>query len=115
MPKKQTHDLVQGTLDMLILRVLQNESLHGYSIVRRIQEACDGKLRIEEGSLYPALHRMERRGWLLAEWGVSESNRRAKYYRLSAAGRKQLKLEMDRWHDAVTAISQVLHPSPAEG
>ena len=108
-------DLMQGTLDMLVLKVLQSEPLHGYAIARRIQEACDDYLRVEEGSLYPALHRMERRGWLEAEWGLSESNRKAKYYRLSPAGRKQLRAEIARWDRVVEAISKVLNPLPAEG
>ena len=108
-------DLVQGTLDMLVLKALEEGALHGYAIARRIQEASSEYLRVEEGSLYPALHRMERRGWIEAEWGLSEANRKAKYYRLSAAGRRQLKAEIDRWNRLVEAISGVLNLLPAEG
>lgn len=110
MGKKSTQaDMVQGTLDMLVLRALQDESLHGYSIARFIQSASSDHLRVEEGSLYPALHRMERRGWLTSEWGLSESNRRAKFYRLTPSGRKQLRLEVAKWNRMVTAIEGVLN------
>ena len=102
-------ELVQGTLDMLVLRVLQGKTLHGYAIVRLIQSASEDHLKVEEGSLYPALHRMERRGWIESEWGRSETNRRAKYYRLTAAGKKQLKTEVARWHRMVAAIDAVLN------
>ena len=80
-------EFVQGTLDMLILKTLADGPLHGYAIANRIQKASDELLKVEEGSLYPALHRMERRGWIEAQWGLSETNRKAKYYRLTAAGR----------------------------
>lgn len=105
---EQKVELVQGTLDMLILKTLSGGAKHGYAIVRRIQDASLGLLRIEEGSLYPALHRMQRRGWLASEWGVSESNRKAKYYRLTPAGREQLEREIATWNRLVEAISQVL-------
>lgn len=105
---EQKVELVQGTLDMLILKTLSDGAKHGYAIVRRIQDASSGLLRVEEGSLYPALHRMQRRGWLLAEWGLSESNRKAKYYRLTPAGREQLELEIAAWNRLTEAISQVL-------
>lgn len=108
-------DLVQGTLDMLVLKTLEEGALHGYAIARRIQRASNDCLRVEEGSLYPALHRMERRGWIEAEWGLSETNRKAKYYRLSPAGRKQLKAEIAEWNLLVEAISGVLNFLPAEG
>ena len=108
-------ELVQGTLDMLVLKALEDGPLHGYAIARRIQQASNQFLRVEEGSLYPALHRMERRGWIAAEWGLSEMNRKAKYYRLSAAGRRQLKTEIARWNRLVEAISSVINPLPAEG
>ena len=107
-------DLVQGTLDMLVLKALEEGPLHGYAVARRIQEASSDCLRVEEGSLYPALHRMERRGWIEAEWGLSEANRKAKYYRLSPAGRQQLKAEIDRWNRLVEAIAGVLNLLPAE-
>ena len=108
-------DLVQGTLDMLVLKTLEEGALHGYAIARRIQKASNDFLRVEEGSLYPALHRMERRGWIEAEWGLSETNRKAKYYRLSPAGRRQLKAEIAKWNRLVGAISGVLNFLPAEG
>ena len=108
MAKQTQPDLVQGTLDMLVLRVLQDEAQHGFAIARRIKQWSSDHLKVEEGSLYPALHRMERRGWISAHWGTSENNRRAKFYRITPAGRKQLKVEIDRWHRMVTAISGVL-------
>ena len=108
-------ELVQGTLDMLVLKALEDGPLHGYAVARRIQQASHQFLRVEEGSLYPALHRMERRGWIAAEWGLSETNRKAKYYRLSAAGRRQLKTEVAKWNRLVEAISSVINPMPAEG
>jgi transcriptional regulator len=108
-------DLVQGTLDMLVLKVLEGRALHGYAIARRIQQSSNDYLRVEEGSLYPALHRMERRGWIEAEWGLSETNRKAKYYRLTPAGRKRLEAEIAQWSRSVAAISGVLNVLPAEG
>ena len=111
----QKPDLVQGTLDMLVLKALQEGALHGYSIARQIQRASNDYLRVEEGSLYPALHRMERRGWIEAEWGLSETNRKAKYYRLNSAGRKQLKAEVAKWNRLVEAMANVLNPLPSEG
>jgi PadR family transcriptional regulator PadR len=108
-------DLVQGTLDMLVLKTLEEGALHGYAIARRIQEASRDCLRVEEGSLYPALHRMERRGWIEAEWGLSETNRKAKYYRLRPAGQAQLKAEIAKWNRLVEGISGVLSLLPAGG
>lgn len=108
MNKNLQVDLVQGTLDMLVLRALKNNVLHGFAIARAIQEASNEHLKIEEGSLYPALHRMERRGWIESEWGLSESNRRAKFYRLTSVGAKQFKAEVARWNQMVEAISNVL-------
>ena len=112
---KDKPDLVQGTLDMLVLKSLERGALHGYAIARCIQRTSNDYLRVEEGSLYPALHRMERRGWLEAEWGLSETNRKAKYYRLNSAGRNQLQTEVARWNRLVEAIRGVLNPLPAEG
>jgi transcriptional regulator len=110
--KKQ--ELVQGTLDMLILKTLAGGPMHGYAIARRIQQATSELLKVEEGSLYPALHRMERRGWIEAYWGLSETNRRAKYYGLTAAGRAQLKAEVTAWNRFVEAVAGVLGISPSE-
>jgi PadR family transcriptional regulator len=107
-------ELVQGTLDMLVLRTLRSGSLHGYAIANRIQQQSDGFLQVEEGSLYPALHRMERRGWISAEWGLSESRRKAKFYELTAAGREQLKAKAKTWNRLVAAISGVMGTRPAQ-
>ena len=101
-------ELLQGTLDMLILKSLSTGSLHGYDIVTRIQQMSDDVLTIQEGSLYPALHRMEERGQIEAEWGLSENNRKAKFYKLTKAGRKQLESEASDWSRLSTAISRVM-------
>ena len=108
------NEIVQGTLDMLILKTLSSGPLHGYAVANRIQQASDDFLKVEEGSLYPALHRMERRGWIDAEWGLSESNRKAKYYRLTAAGRAQLRVAARNWTRVVEAIAGVMGNRPAE-
>jgi transcriptional regulator len=101
-------DLLQGTLDMLILKTLTRGQLHGYAIAEFIQATSDDALRVEEGALYPALHRLELRGLLASEWGLSENNRRAKYYRLTAAGRKQLAHETEHWGRMAAAIGRIL-------
>lgn len=110
----EKNELVQGTLDMLILKTLSTGPMHGYGIANRIQQASADVLKVEEGSLYPALHRMERRGWIEAEWGLSESNRKAKYYRLTAAGRAQLRVAAKNWTRAMEAIAAVMG-SPTRG
>jgi len=110
--KREKTDLVQGTLDMLILKSLEGGPKHGYAIARRIQQRSEGFLQVEEGSLYPALHRIERRGWIEAEWGLSETKRRAKYYRLTKAGRAQLKAEVTAWNRLVDAIGRVIDICP---
>jgi len=102
-------DLLPGTLDMLVLETLTVGEMHGYAIVRHIQTRSADVLQVEEGSLYPALHRMHARGLIQAKWGVSESNRRAKFYALTAAGRKRLKREERAWQDISGAIAKVLH------
>lgn len=107
-------EVVQGTLDMLILKTLGGGPLHGYAISRRIQQASDDLLKVEEGSLYPALHRMERRGWIEAEWGLSEAKRKAKYYRLTATGRAELKSAAKNWSRVVAAIAGVMGTRTAE-
>jgi transcriptional regulator len=101
-------DLLQGTLELLILKTLARDSMHGYGIAQRIHAAVDDVLKIEDGSLYPALYRMEERGWVKAEWGVSENNRRAKFYKLTSAGRKQLAAEAANWKRVSKAISRIL-------
>ena len=104
-------ELVQGTLDMLILKTLSRGAMHGYGIAQRVQQTSEEVLRIEEGSLYPALHRLELDGMIDSEWGQSENNRRAKYYRLTAAGRKQLTKEANRWRVLMQAIARVMEAS----
>jgi PadR family transcriptional regulator PadR len=101
-------DLPQGTLDLLILKTLALGPQHGWAISQRVQQISRDVLRIQEGSLYPALHRLERRGWLKARWGASENNRRAKYYELTAAGRKQLETEKSAWRKLTVAVAHVL-------
>jgi transcriptional regulator len=108
MPRPPTPDLLPGTLDMLILRTLQGEAMHGWAISERIQQVSDDVLQVNQGSLYPALHRLEHRGWISSEWAVSELGRRAKYYTLTAAGRKQLAIEADGWARMSTAIGRVM-------
>lgn len=101
-------ELLQGTLDLLVLRVLNAGPMHGFGIAQKIHLLSADALRVEEGSLYPALYRMERKAWIEAEWGVSENNRRAKFYRLTKAGRKQLTVEQATWERLTSAVSQVL-------
>jgi transcriptional regulator len=105
---EQRIDLPQGTLDLLILRTLVLEPRHGWGISERIQQVSRDALRVQQGSLYPALHRLERRGWIEARWGASENNRRAKYYELTRSGRKQLEAESDTWRKLTTAGGYVL-------
>jgi PadR family transcriptional regulator PadR len=105
-------DRLHGTLDALVLKTLSWGPRHGYAIARWLEDTTDEAIQIEEGSLYPALYRMERRGWIEAEWGTSEIGRKAKIYRLTVAGRRQLKLEMSEWTQFAHAVSRVLVPSP---
>jgi PadR family transcriptional regulator, regulatory protein PadR len=104
-------DLPQGTLDLLILKALSLEPMHGWGISERIHQVSRETLQIPQGSLYPALHRLERRGWIGASWGASENNRRAKYYELTRAGRKQLEAEAQDWQRLTTAVALVLRMS----
>jgi transcriptional regulator len=101
-------ELPQGTLDLLILRTLSLGSQHGWAISERVQQVSSDVLQIQQGSLYPALHRLERRGWIKAKWGTSDNNRRAKYYELTAAGKKQLAVETDSWLKLTAAVTQIL-------
>ena len=104
-----THiDLPQGTLDLLILKTINLQPMHGWAISERIQQISKEVLQVQQGSLYPALHRLERRGWIKARWGASENNRRAKYYELTRAGRKQLETEQESWQKLTTAVAQIL-------
>jgi PadR family transcriptional regulator PadR len=104
---KAKTDVLQGTLDMLVLRTLTREAMHGYGIAVRIQQVSE-VLRVEEGSLYPALHRLEQTGWIKSSWGTSENNRKAKFYRLTAAGRKQLAEEEQNWTRLTEGVARVL-------
>ena len=109
-------DLMQGTLDMLLLKGLSWRPMHGFGIVRWLESATSGALQVDEGSLYPALHRMTERGWLTAQWGLSVNNRRAKYYTITAAGRRQLRAESVSWGRFIEAVAEVMSaPRPAEG
>ena len=105
---KEPPDLLQGTLDLLILKSLQNEPMHGFGIAVRIGQMSRDMLTVEQGSLYPALYRLEDQGWIKAEWGVSDNNRKAKFYSLTATGRKQLQVEQQDWAKLSTAINFVL-------
>jgi transcriptional regulator len=107
MPKS---DMLQGTLDMLILRTLVVGAAHGHSIAHAIEMGSDDILQVEHGSLYPALYRLEDRGWIASFWGTSENNRRAKYYRLTRAGRRHLAVETSRWERLVNGITRILRP-----
>jgi transcriptional regulator len=111
MSRQRDPDLLQGTLDLLILRTLDLGSRHGWSIARRIQEMSRDVLRVNQGSLYPALYRLEDRGWITPEWGISDEGRRAKFYRLTAAGRRQLVEETRLWRAFATAVDLVLEGS----
>lgn len=107
--RTHTNDRLKGTLDLLVLKTLASQGrMHGYAITLRIEEISENVLRLEEGSLYPALHRMTQAGWLRSEWGVSESNRRARYYSITAAGRKQLAEETQQWSQLTSAVARVL-------
>ena len=106
-------DLLRGTLDLLILQTLSNEPNHGLGVARRVEQITQGGFLVNPGSLFPALHRLEERGWLKSEWGLSETNRKAKYYRLTSAGRRQLKAETANWNRVAVAIGRALRP--AEG
>ncbi|HEX4169896.1 MAG TPA: PadR family transcriptional regulator [Bryobacteraceae bacterium] len=110
-PYKDRIEVMQGTLDMLVLRTLQWGPQHGHGIGQAIRASSEDVLQIEHGSLYPALHRLERQGWLRAEWKPSEANRRAKYYSLTAAGKKQLAAEESKWQNLVATIARVMKPA----
>lgn len=107
-------ELLPGTLDMLILKAVSLGPQHGYGVLLRIQQVSDGRLQIEQGALYPALYRLEHQGMLRSEWGTSENNRRAKYYRLTAAGRRRLRVEAQGWQKTVAAMASVLSARPEE-
>jgi transcriptional regulator len=102
-------DVLQGSLDLLVLKTLSRGKQHGYGIVVHIQTVTSDALRVEEGSLYPALHRMEQDGWISSEWGVTENHRKAKYYQITAAGRRQLAAEEKKWHNVTSAVASLLN------
>ena len=104
-------DLLAGTLDMLILRMLRGGPMHGLEIAQRIERQSDDVLLVEQGSLYPALHRLEARGWIAADWGTTPGNRRARYYRLTRTGRARLRAEASRWEALVRAVARVMRPT----
>ena len=115
MPRRESpleSEMLQGTLDMLVLRTLVLGAAHGHTIAHAIERGSEDVLQIEHGSLYPALHRLEDRGWIASFWGTSENNRKAKYYRLTPAGRKQLAAQTSRWEQIVKAIGRNLNPAP---
>jgi PadR family transcriptional regulator len=101
-------DLMQGTLELLILKTLSRQQMHGYGIAQLIHKAVDDVLKVEDGSLYPALYRMEERGWITSQWGLSENNRRAKFYKLTRVGRRQLAAQSDNWERVSRAVIRVL-------
>lgn len=107
-------ELLQGTLDMLILKAISLGPLHGYGVLLRIQQISKERLEIQQGSLYPALYRLEHQGWIKSEWGESENNRRARYYRLTAAGKRQLRSETDRWNQMSAVVAGILQTTPEE-
>jgi PadR family transcriptional regulator len=115
MPKRGTPpleaDLLQGTLDLLILQTLAPGPAHGHTIAHVIERRSDDVLQVEYGSLYPALHRLEDRGWVSSDWGTSENNRRARFYRLTAAGRRRLTTQASRWEELVRAVNRILRPT----
>ncbi len=106
--KKSKSDLLQGTLDLLILKTLALGPMHGWGVSQRIQQISEDVLQINQGSLYPALHRLEQQNWIRAEWGVSDNNRRAKYYRLTEEGQKQLREETENWERLSSAVASIL-------
>jgi PadR family transcriptional regulator PadR len=112
--ERQRVELLQGTLDLLILRTLRTGPAHGHSIAKTIERGSHDVLQVEQGSLYPALHRLIKRGWIGFDEGTSENNRRAKYYRLTVKGRKQLELETNKWNMLARAIARILRPTPQE-
>src|SRR5262247_4321492 len=112
--KDEPIDMLQGTLDLLILRTLLFGPIHGHAIAKSIEQTSQDVLRVDHGSLYPALQRLERRGWVSAKWGTSENNRRAKYYRLTKAGKKQLLDETSKWERLNAAIARIMKPAREE-
>lgn len=117
MPKRGTtpiqEEMLQGTLDVLILKTLVGGPAHGHTIAQVIERQSDDMLQVQHGSLYPALHRLEDRGWIASSWGISDNNRRARFYRLTTAGRRQLTAQTSRWEELVRAVNRILKPAGA--
>ena len=114
MGKEAPLDLLQGTLDMLVLKAVSLGPLHGYGVLLRIQQISQNRLEIQQGSLYPALYRLEHEGWIAGEWGQSENNRRARFYKLTAAGRRRLEQETNRWNEFAGVVAAILHAGAEE-
>ena len=114
MAKNTAVDLLQGTLDMLVLKAVSLGPLHGYGVLLRIQQISQDRLEVQQGSLYPALYRLEHEGWIAGEWGQSENKRRARYYRLTAAGRRRLEAETRKWHEFAEVIGVILNTAAGE-
>jgi transcriptional regulator len=115
MKKSQEVDLLQGTLDMLVLKAVSLGPLHGYGVLLRIQQISGNRLEVQQGSLYPALYRLEHEGWIAGEWGQSENNRRARYYSLTAAGRRRLETETKKWNEFAGVVGAILNAVGTEG
>src|SRR5579872_7294663 len=114
MPQQAPIDLLQGTLDMLVLKAVSLGPLHGYGVLLRIQQISRGRLEVQQGSLYPALYRLEHEGWIAGEWGQSENKRRARFYRLTAAGRRRLEAEMKKWNEFAGVVGAILKTAPEQ-
>ncbi len=114
MARNTAVDLLQGTLDMLVLKAVSLGPLHGYGVLLRIQQISQDRLEVQQGSLYPALYRLEHEGWIAGEWGQSENKRRARYYRLTAAGRRRLEIETKKWNRFAEVIGVILNTAPEE-
>lgn len=112
--QNQGMELLQGTLDMLVMKAVQLGPLHGYGVLLRIQQISGNRLEVPQGSLYPALYRLEHEGWIAGEWGQSENNRRARYYKLTAAGRRRLENETRKWHQMADVIGTILNTAPEQ-
>ncbi|MGA8108758.1 MAG: PadR family transcriptional regulator [Acidobacteriaceae bacterium] len=113
-PEDKNIDLLQGTLDMLVLKAVSLGPLHGYGVLLRIQQISRNRLEVQQGSLYPALYRLEHEGWIAGEWGQSDNKRRARFYRLTAAGRRRLESEMKKWNDFAGVVGTILDAAPEE-
>jgi PadR family transcriptional regulator, regulatory protein PadR len=114
MPNETPIDLLQGTLDMLVLKAVSLGPLHGYGVLLRIQQISQNRLEIQQGSLYPALYRLEHEGWIAGEWGQSENKRRARFYRLTAAGRRRLETEAKKWNQFADVVGTILSTAPEQ-